>query len=224
MAKTTDSEAVLARKVVEWFAAEGYETWEEVSIGSGRIDIVARRSPVIVAVECKTSLSLSVLGQAARWSGIAHQSYAAVPNKYRTNHYMNPICQSIGVGIIAVGWDCDIRQIAPFHRNALAHNIIGALNDGNRTGSGNASAGTTGGGYWSPWRETINQLTRIVTKHPGITLKDALPQIKHHYGTDAAARSSLSHWIQAGKVPSIEARRDGRRILLYPTTPPQAQP
>lgn len=221
--KKTGSEETLARKVVDWLTREGYETWEEVSIGTGRIDIVARRAPVILAIECKTSLSLAVLGQAARWSGIAHQSYAAVPNKYRTNQYMNAICQAIGVGIIAVGWEISVAKPAPFIRGALTHNILRAINDGNRTGAGNATAGTNGG-YWSPWRETITQLARAVHKTPGITLRDALAKIDHHYSTDATARSSLSHWIRLGKVAGIEARRDGRKLRLYPTTPPPALP
>lgn len=208
MPKQNDSESALARKVIAWLSSEDYETWEEVSVGSARIDIVAKRGPIIVAIECKTSLSLAVLGQTANWSGVAHQSYAAVPSTYRTNRYMNAICQAIGVGIISVGWCCDIRQHAPFIRSADASRITDRLNDGNRTGGGNAAAGTNGS-YWSPWRETVTQLARIVSKHPGIALKEALPKFEHHYSTDAAARSSLSHWIRAGKVPGIEARRDG---------------
>lgn len=223
MPKLNNSEAELARKVVAWLLSEEYETWEEVSVGSARIDIVARRGPIVVAIECKTSLSLAVLGQAANWCGVANQSYVAVPSKYRANQHMNAICQAIGVGIISVGWDCDVRQHAPFIRRADASRITERLNDGNRTGGGNAAAGTNGG-YWSPWRETITQLTRIVAKHPGIALKEALPKFQHHYRTDATARSSLSHWIRTGNVPGIEARCEGRRILLFPTTPLQAQP
>lgn len=224
MKKIPETEKALAAKVVAWLQRESYETWEEVVIGSRRVDIVARRGPAIIAIECKTSLSLAVLEQAAYWSGIAHQSYAAVPSVYRRRGGLHAVCLAIGCGVLEVGGDVTVRYHAPFIRRALTHNITKHLTDGNRSGNGYAGAGSAGGGYWTPWQQTIRDLTSYINAHPGMTLGDALKRITHHYSTDSTARSSLSHWLRVGKIPGIETRRDGRALRLYPlTTQAQAE-
>jgi hypothetical protein len=40
--------------------------------------------------------------------------------------------------------------------------------------------------------------------------------IKHHYGSDNTAISSLAKWIEDGKVPGIRMEREGRALKLYP--------
>lgn len=84
-----------------------------------------------------------------------------------------------------------------------------------------AKAGAIGaGGRWTPFRNTCEQLARIVRSQPGVTLKAAVDELKHHYASDAGARSSLAHWIERGKVPGVRlSRSHGTHgsLVLHPT-------
>lgn len=83
-----------------------------------------------------------------------------------------------------------------------------------------AKAGAIGaGGRWTPFRDTCEQLARLVREQPGLTVKQAVDQIKHHYSTPSTARSSLTAWIADGKVPGVEMRRGLHGpITLYPAS------
>lgn len=80
-----------------------------------------------------------------------------------------------------------------------------------------AKAGApSAGGRYTPFRDTCDQLAAVVRAVPGIALRDAIDQIRHHYGSTATARSTLPKWIEAGKVPGVEVRRVGRLLHLHP--------
>jgi hypothetical protein len=66
----------------------------------------------------------------------------------------------------------------------------------------------------------MNEVRKHVAKNPGASIRDVVDGIKHHYQTDATARSSIAKWIEAGKVKGVELRRTGNVAALYPTHTP----
>jgi hypothetical protein len=49
-------------------------------------------------------------------------------------------------------------------------------------------------------------------------LRDLIQNIKHHYASRSGATQCVSYWAQAGKVPGVECRRDGKYLRFYTHT------
>ncbi|HKP06392.1 MAG TPA: hypothetical protein VJU58_03990 [Microbacterium sp.] len=175
-------------------------------------DIVARRGPELTIVETKASLSLALLHQAMERRRQAHRVYIAAPY---TRHLGETaaICAAIGIGLLDVrvarehvcssdgfGMPAVHEVVTSARWNTRPVALRAKLSDGHKT---HARAGTKGGGRWTPFRDTCEQLARVVRTTPGITLKAAVDEIKHHYRTPAIARGSIAHWIHHGKVPGV---------------------
>jgi hypothetical protein len=80
-----------------------------------------------------------------------------------------------------------------------------------------AKAGAIGGGgRWTPFRDTCEQLRAVVASAPGITLKEGIAAIRHHYTSMASARGALAARIESGLVPGVRLERDGKAVRLYP--------
>lgn len=72
----------------------------------------------------------------------------------------------------------------------------------------------------NPEAPSREQLERVVRAEPGLTLKQAIDKITHHYSSDRAAASSLVHWIVGGKIAGVSVRRSHvthGRLELFPT-------
>jgi hypothetical protein len=78
------------------------------------------------------------------------------------------------------------------------------------------AAGSPNGRHWSTWQFTCQQAVQAVRERPGLSLRELIDGIDHHYSSDSSARSAMSHWIREGRVPGIEIRREGRFVRLYP--------
>jgi hypothetical protein len=213
------SEEELAAVVVTHLQGEGWEVYQEVgSWGQSWADIVAVRKPLVAVVETKMGLGMNVLGQALGWIGAANIVIAAVPLSHTplaSARAIMAFCRATGVGI----WKVSRSGVGPYAAPRLMrrrHNRLAeSLQDGHKTA---AAAGTSGGGRWSPFRDTCSRLRNLVQERPGILLKEAIEATDHHYANDACARSALSKWIDLGKVDGIEKRIEGRRSRLYPIT------
>ena len=72
-----------------------------------------------------------------------------------------------------------------------------------------AEAGTDKGGHWTPFKQTCLEVRAMVTSNPGISAKDLVNSIKHHYKTERSAMGSLAKWTREGVVPGV-ALRNGR--------------
>jgi hypothetical protein len=79
-----------------------------------------------------------------------------------------------------------------------------------------AKAGTAGGGRWTPFRNTCDQLVRVVHESPGIPMKDAIDRIKHHYASSSSARGALATWVDRGKLPGVKLTRGPGVMRLWP--------
>jgi hypothetical protein len=234
------SEVDLGHAVVEWLK-EAYPLWEvyqEVRLGGqgGSIaDIVAvLREPFLVwVIECKLSLSLTLLDQAYKWTQEAHFISIAVPksrtqNRWRQFHDgRNRITQRImnlyGIGYIKVGnkdkpYIDSVKEIEPasLHRHKdhwrwLQDQWKGILQDEHKT---YATAGSKNL-YWTPFKQTCDRLRYHVKTNPGCSIKEAMTSIDHHYSSATTAVSSMRQWLSKGIVKGIRQEWDGKRIRLY---------
>jgi hypothetical protein len=219
------SEAELAAAVVAYLEHDAWDVYQEVRPfrDGGIADIVAVRGHLLWVIETKLSLSLDLLAQAEWWTSWAHLVSIAIPGREqrprsKTYHYARMCARRDGVGILDVYHrDYGPRIIEgftqpPLHRKALTSCLRRCLDEGHKT---HAPAGTKAGGIWTPFRDTCERLMRHVAENEGTTLKAAIDAIDHHYSNNQSARSSLRRWLDEGKVPGVEMRRDGRLLRLY---------
>ena len=82
------------------------------------------------------------------------------------------------------------------------------LNEGQKT---LGKAGTQHG-YWTPFRQTCDNLRYYLRDHDGAALKDAIAAISHHYRTPASAVGALRGLISRGIVKEVMLI-DGRLYL-----------
>lgn len=217
------SEQKIAEVVVAWLDRLGADVYQEVTISGGVADIVARVHAEIWIIEVKQTLRLSLITQAMDRRRLAHRVFIAAPHS-RTIRDVQALCLELGIGLLDVyvgeaGWETSsfdygaprVEQLAESKRwNKRPVALASALEPEHKT---HAKAGAIGaGGRWTPFRSTCEQLARVVTEQPGITLKAAIESIKHHYRTQSSARSSIAHWIAHGKIQGVRFE-DG---LLYP--------
>lgn len=220
-----NAEAKLAAPLVPWLQAQGWDVYQEVSIGYAcqRADVVAVRGGLLWAIEAKTSLSFEVIAQARRWRQYAHLGSVCVPAPRRKGADLGRdlalrVCEAEGVGVLTVDVEAYADKIQVEleprpARNALVSRLRAALHPEQKTA---ARAGSNQGGYWTPWQRTCRDLVAIVQVHPGITLKALIESLQHHYASDASARGSLLKCAEQGLIKGVQVRRDGRAVLFYP--------
>lgn len=211
-------EAQLAAEAVAYLESCGHDVYQEVparrASSGGIIDIVALvgKARETWAVETKTSLSLGLLVQCRDRRRVAHRVFAAAPSCSRD---VADLAAALGIGVMTIRNGVHVLAMAPKVSSDPRYGR--ALRDrcqpGHKT---HAAAGTNGGGRYTPFRDTCDQLAAVVREVPGISLRDAIDQIRHHYGSVATARATLPKWIEAGKVPGVEVRRVGRLLHLHP--------
>lgn len=209
------SEAQVAAIVVDWLEAHGYDVYQEVELGNGgvRADIVARRGAELTIVETKTTASLALLYQAMERRRSAHRIYIAVPVPA---HAMIDVCKELGVGVLRVRinheheqrWNPDRceEEVASRRWNARPLKLASRLRPEHKT---MALAGSPTGGHFSRWRDTCQQITRVVEQHPGITLRAAVAAVTHHYSSGRVAVSTMGTHVRAGRVPGVRFENGG---------------
>lgn len=213
-------ETDLAEKVIEYLRQNQWKVYQEVNLwrSGNRADIVATQGPLLWVIETKLTLSLALIYQALQWQKKAHFVSIAVPAPRR---YFNAagdyFCRKEGIGVLAV----DSFRTGPAYerlkpvlfRKAHVEHIKSHLCEQQKTF---AKAGNADGKYWTPYQETCRLINEAVRSNPGITLKDLIGSIKHHYISGASATSSISHWARAGKIKGIRCDKDGRFLRFYP--------
>ncbi len=107
-------ESDFAKIVIAWLAEQHWEIYQEVQPRNygGIADIVAVQSALVWVIECKTSLTLSVMEQASGWR--VHYRSIAVPfgkrRRSRVAAY-NVAEKHFKVGVLLVSGN-DVRQVA----------------------------------------------------------------------------------------------------------------
>lgn len=216
------SEADIARLVVHELQTQGFETYEEVVHRGSRADVVAVRGPVTMIVEVKAAMSIRLLDQLMVWRGAAHLIVAAV-GSHRMGAAVHRLLHLEGFGVWMVGYDEIHEKVKPrLHRAASGEMRRRLVND-QRSGV-SAQAGTNGGGYWTPFAATARDLRRFVASHPGISLREALGQVSHHYSSSKSAMGALPGLLRKGVITGVRLDDTGSRLLLYPVKSAPAVP
>lgn len=213
------TEEDLARHVIDWLEEQHWDIYQEVSFGQGAptVDIVAKQNYLIWMIEVKTTLNLDVLAQAEYNRFYAHFSSVAVPGVKR-EHYNRGrkmaygICRNLGIGLLVIDerespqWrymhegpetivEVKTKVRPALHRSShrmATNSVIPILRPEHKT---HGKAGTNRGGYFTPYRATMNEVRSIMEKSPGCTIKEIMEKLtQHHYAHDKSALAS----IQAG--------------------------
>lgn len=233
MRRDTTTEQQLAEVVVAWLEAAGADVYQEVEVSGGVADIVARQGAELWIVEVKTSLSLALIAQGMERRRLAHRVFIAAPHT-KNQRDVVPMLSELGIGLLEVrlgdpGWETQrysfepkVRAVVDSRRwNTRPVALAAKLRPEHKT---HAKAGAVGaGGRWTPFRDTCEQLARMVAREPGISLKAAIEGIAHHYASKSSARSHLAQLIERGVVAGVELRRSHGAVELHPrNTPPNA--
>jgi hypothetical protein len=203
-------EQVLAAAVVSWLADGGWEVYQEVETPNGRCDIVAVRGPIRWAIEVKTSLNLAVMDQAFRNAAWFHHSSIAVPAP-ANNQFASPrnwqlahdIGKLLGFGVLRIV--CFKGGEAP----RVIQDTLPVLN--RRPGTIHlheeqknwCAAGSNHGGHFTRFQSTAQRLTSFVKRTPGMSLKEAVKSIDHHYASVPSATGALSKLIRQGVIEGV---------------------
>lgn len=223
MTVTAPTEVELAATVIAWLEALGADVYQEVELRAscGRADIVARVRAELWILETKTRFSLDLIGQALDRRRDAHRVIIAVPAASALRGGIpRALCLELGIGLLAVDIGSDLTfhpprvvELCPSLRwNSRPVALAAKLCPEHKT---HARAGAPTGGHWTPFRATVEAVAEWVRREPGRPIRDAIENVKHHYRSNAGARSSIAHWIFHHKVPGV-VLRDG---LLFPDDP-----
>ena len=206
----------MAALLVGWLSEQDWTVYQEVtSRGGPRADIVATRGVVLWVIETKLGLSLAVLGQALHWLGRANMVSVATESTPRGSALdaARRFLEVTGIGRLHVGTE-SVHEYYPARLiRRSGGDLRAALRDEHRTF---APAGNAAGSYWSPFQATCKALREKATREPGQTMREVIATIQHHYASPASARGALTRWIETGRVPGVEVRRDGKTLRVYP--------
>lgn len=197
-------ETELAQAVVSWLQEQHWDVYQEVTRYSYCADIIAVQGPLVWAIECKTTLSLSVMLQASRW--MVHYRSVAVPSA-KTSQARNAAYQvarnHFKVGVITVAdtfsySDTAVGETitAPYMREyrKLAFALKDLLEPEHKT---YAAAGNAKRHRWTPYQRTIRDTRRFLEKNPGSTMKEIQNEIgKGHYASPASCRGNLGKALE----------------------------
>jgi len=228
---TTLKEVDLAREVVEWLRGDRWEVYQEVTYRGGIADIVAVRDDHLVwIIECKTTRSCAVIEQAAAWRGLAHYRSIATPPFRETGRRVDVrqfFMLHDGIGHLVVsettrfmGGPVRVHLEPKLDRHARGSAMRSVLREEHKT---YAEAGNSRGDRYTPFQATCDQVRALLKIRPGVTMKELVGSIQHHYASTATARSSLAHWIQAGVIQGVRAEKDGRALRVYLEEGPDAR-
>jgi hypothetical protein len=216
-------ETDLAAAVVAYLRDLEWDVHQEVGGSYGpRADIAALRGRQLYIVETKLALGLAVIAQARHWMNRTHYVSVAVPMLRSSNtrderHVAHQVLEQWGIGLLEVrgmGYetgslkDWQVEETLPprlCRRIELGRlqRLRASLDDGTRT---YAQAGNADGRFWSPFKATVAEIHRALRDaRRDLTTKELIDQIKHHYRTDATARSTLPRWLAYGKIPGVTA-------------------
>lgn len=240
MKETFSSEQELAAKVAEWLSCDGWEVYEEVMTGYGIADLVGKRGKITHVVECKRSAGLSVMLQAHEQQSSAEYVSVAVPlpTKGICNSQFNfflRLCEREGIGVFTVNpsrWHDEpvLMVLAPSYKrrerlinNAIRGSVYWDIPLRDRLQEEQIYSGLAGsskGGYWTPFKATCSAVLRFVSENPGCTARDCIAGIEHHWANKSAPYT-LTAFVGKGLVPGVEFQTVNGKRCLFLTSPTQ---
>jgi len=239
------TEKEIAGYVVQWLKYQHWDVWQEIRFnrGSNIHDIVAVRNNLLWVIEVKQALSLTVMAQA--YKSISHFKSIAVPkgNKRHYNkgaNFAERVCKAYGIGVILVDpkymkeyikhkrendtfhqygyWEkMIVKQHLPPSLDRNGHRFMKSNIDQLKQMPKNfCKAGTNGGGYWTPYKQTVNEVKHFLEKHPGATIREIVDGLKeHHYASDKSAYANLGSALQSFEKEWCITKRTKKGFKYY---------
>lgn len=219
------SETDLAAPATRYLQGLGFEVFHEVAPWGGggrRADVVGLRksergAPLVYIIELKVSLGLAVMDQAIEWIGAAHWISVGVPTGRHGGPLISHALNHFGIGHLALSvneYDADhgmdARVVVPprFLRAARCARVVKGCVPETAAGAAVLAAGSAGGGYYTPFNNTVRQLKRFILDEERRTgapvlFKTAVSSITHHYVRDSSATATLAQWIRNGHIAGL---------------------
>jgi len=222
-------ETDIAKPALELLREMNFDLYQEVPYG-GRADIVGVLAGRTVCVcEVKAALTFDVIAQAKDWRGDAQWVFVAVPGLMNRGpsdgrRLAYDLCESLGIGIIEIEVESNfaraqIRLFPRLNRFAKPEKLLAELRPEHKTF---AAAGSCNGRFWSRWRDSVRRLAEHVKDHPGITLKELIEIVPHHWSTNASAKGCVARQIHAGLIKGIRLETVAKKMRVYPVEPVNA--
>lgn len=218
------SETDVAKPIVEWLAADGWEVYQEVQYSRyGSVhDIVAKKGKILWCVETKTTLSFSVIEQA--WRAPFPLRSVGIPiarwRRKDPHDFPKMVCERLGIGVFEVS--PGLNRVAGYqppdlirtnHEYAKCY-ILPHLVEGQKSYK---MAGGTAGGHLTPYRETMDRVLAFIGSHPGCALKDIFAHLgsDHHYANDVSARSAIPNALRKFEADRVRIETKKNRNVYF---------
>jgi hypothetical protein len=195
-----------------------WQTYKEVTVPTGIIDIVGKQGAVLWGVEAKMSAGMALLEQATSRLKYCHRVSVVVPCP--TSNFFQKICRREGIGIFTAR---HTKRFCPESRDFVPYGVIEEttpaafrrkvipikLHDSMMS----TTAGLPSPERVTPFTLTCNQIREVLQGKPeGLRLKDLIDNIQHHYRTSSTAKSSLAQWMRNGTIKGVRYE-NGRAYL-----------
>lgn len=232
------NEEDLGAVIVEWLRDNKWDVYQEVEPHrNGSVaDIVAVQGPLVWIIELKLSASWELLHQALQWKGWANFVSVAVPTTGGKEHsaIFEMFCRQNGIGVIqarkswwygekdgAEKYKVEEEILPQLDRKAIFRDRVkNALTDRHKTFS---RAGNAKGLRFTPFKATCEEVLRRVKEKPGLTMKELMDGLKHHYHQDTTARACLAKWARRGVIEGVRVEREGKVLRFYPAVAKEAK-
>jgi len=208
------NEVDVARAAIAAIKADGWEIYQEVPYHGRTCDIVAVRDGNIWAIEAKRALNLKVVDQAMNHRLYAHYIGVCVPRPARDPTFALDVMAHYGIGVVMVDGP---ETVATVIQPEFADNPMNALRDALREGHKTfAEAGTNSGRSLTPFRQTALQVRALVFRSPGLTVRQVVRGVDHHYRSNTAAARGIVTHCKTGIIGGVRLRVINGTIRLYP--------
>ena len=215
-----NNEQELAARVIEYLKEDHWDIYQEVVCPGGVADIVAVRGNLKWVIECKLSVSMTLLGQAIERQPYFHYTSIAIPNTRRDNasyRFIHQFLRWKGIGLFEVNPPCyhevmNYARLEPKLFRKAKTDVIKLYEEQKDM----VGAGACHGGYFTPFKRTCRNVQEVVKKEPGITLKELINKADHHYSSNSTAKQSIRYYIEIGVIDGIEMKKDGKFLRFYP--------
>lgn len=215
-------ETELAQIVIDWLKAQHWEVWQEVNYGESIADIVAVRHNIVWIIETKTSFGIKVIDQARKWQ--VHYRSIAVPEKKgyfagrRDSGIEAELAEHFKIGILEINpayYGYSINEvIRPKLMREYARYAKHFLERLETYPKSYSVAGSSNGGYYTPYKQTMESVKQIIKRNPGIDLTELIKKLdgRHHYHS---VKTSLVKALRDFERDWCEIRKDGNKNRFY---------
>lgn len=188
-------ETELAERFIEYYG-DNADVYFEVPIGGRVCDIVVNRSPVIIAIEVKTSMNLDVLEQAIAKIGYANYVYIAVPSA-KGRFFIEDLCKQLGIGILY--YDKKLNHVRERVKAKLYRKIakpkLAEWMKANTAGSQSTRI--------TAFKHFVNELYRYLNTNDGATYKQCFESIDKYYTAEKNFKSNIYQYVRRNIIKHI---------------------